>query len=97
MQAKLPEAFEAPTGHSGEVHRGRTVAAHAVGAQRKIPVVVNIRVLGALYTRKACAHQARRQLFNPRHLDFLLVEVRTLSLDSREELTAYRLENHADD
>src|ERR1700694_3178354 len=97
MQAKLPEAFEAAAGHRGEVHGRRTVTAHAMGAQSEVPVVVNIRILGALYAGKASAKQARRQLFNPGHFDFLLVQVRPLSLDGCEELAAYWLQDHAHD
>src|ERR1700688_5071937 len=97
MQAELPEAFESAACHGCEVHGGRAVTAHAVRAQGEIPVVVNIRILGALYAGEAGAHQTRRQLFYPGHLDFLLVQVCPFTLDGREELSGYRLENYAHD
>jgi hypothetical protein len=74
VQAKFPEAIKAARGHASEIQSGRAVAAHAVRAQRKIPVVVNIGIGQALVNGKTGAEQTRRKRFDFRDADFFPVE-----------------------
>src|ERR1700723_2604187 len=60
VQAKLPKAFEPPAGYGSQVHGSRAVPAHAMRAQSKIPVVVDVRILGALHAGESCAKQTCR-------------------------------------
>src|ERR1700737_3946170 len=74
VEAKFPESFKAAGGHAGEVQRGGAVAAHAVRAQREIPVVVNVGTGYALVRGKARAEQAGGQGLDLRDANGVAVE-----------------------
>src|SRR5712671_6828721 len=57
LQAEFPEAVEAAGGHRSEIEGSGTVASDAMGAQRKIPVVVNVGIRQAFVYRKTSAQQ----------------------------------------
>src|SRR5260370_33005320 len=42
LPAEFPEAIEAARGHASEIERSGAITPHAVGALRKIPVVMKI-------------------------------------------------------
>src|ERR1700732_2921156 len=42
LQAEFPEAIEATGGYASKMERGGAIAAHAVRALRKIPIIVNV-------------------------------------------------------
>src|SRR5579862_7824470 len=95
MQAELPEAVEAPAGDGREVEGGRPVAAHPVGAQREIPVVMNVRVARALDARETRREQARRQPLDVRNVDALPIQESALASGRREKLGGDRLVDDA--
>src|SRR5215471_6621373 len=74
VQAELPEAVEASASYGCQIQCRRAVASHAVGSQRKIPVVVNIGIRMALAIRKSGAQQTVLHGRNFRAMDFFTIE-----------------------
>src|SRR5580692_2363382 len=57
---------------------------------------MNIRILGALYARKAGRQQTRRQLFDSGHSDFLLIQISPFTLHRGEEFARHGLKDYTD-
>src|SRR5258708_31064580 len=74
LKAEFPEAIETASSHACEIKRGGAVAADAVRAQCKIPVVVDVGVGQALVNGKTSAEQAGRKSFDFGDTDSLAVE-----------------------
>src|SRR5260370_33050300 len=58
LESKFPKAVEAPGGDAREIQCSGPVAAHSVRPQRKIVVVMNVRVGAPFVHRKSSAEQA---------------------------------------
>ena len=85
FQAKFPEAIEAPCGDAGEVERRRAIAADAVGPEREIVIVMNVRACLAFVNGKACAKKAGGKRGNFGNEDFLPVQRGTFAAGGSEE------------
>ena len=93
MQAEFPEAFKAAAGHGSQIESSRAVPPHSVGTQSEIPIVMNIGVLSPFDAWKSGHQQTRRERFDRRNVNFLLIQVGALTFGSGEEFSADRVEN----
>jgi hypothetical protein len=64
VKAEFPESLEATGGDTREIERGGTIAANSVGAEREIPVVMNIGAGLSFVRGEAGAQQTGRERFN---------------------------------
>src|ERR1700690_1747706 len=96
MKAKFPKAFEAATRHRAQIERSGAVAPHAVRAQRKFPVILDIDAAGAHVRGKSRGDEACGKLFNWRNMDALLAEICTLAAHRRKKLIAHWIVNNTD-
>src|SRR5580704_15465290 len=85
VETKFPESLEATGGDAGEIERSGTIAANAMGAEGKIPVVVNVGASHAFVGGEPGAKQAGRERFDLGYVDGLTVERGALAPGSGKE------------
>ena len=84
-ETKFPESLEATGGDAGEIERSGTVASNAMGAEGKIPVVVNVGASHAFVGGETGAKQAGGQRFDLGNVDGLIVEPGALAAGGGKE------------
>src|SRR5580693_4967180 len=95
LKPKFPKAIEAAGGNAGKIQGSRAIAAHAVRAQSKIPVVVNVRIGQAFVHRETRAKKTCRKLVHFRNENSLAVKRGPCAAGGGEQLVIERIVDHA--
>src|SRR5579859_1780763 len=95
LQTEFPEAIEAARSYVSEIKRGGAIAAHAVGAQGKVPVVMNVGVRQAFVNWKTSTQQGRGKRWDLRDVNRFPVERGAAAARRRKQLIVKRVEDYA--
>jgi len=97
VQSEFPENVEAAGRHTRQIERGGAVAAHAVRAQREIPIVVNVRAGHALVRGEAGAEQAGGELVDFRDPKRLAVQCGALAARAAKQFVVVGIVDNTGD